>query len=204
MSEPGAQSLQPNYFDAIYQANADPWNFTKSEYEAAKYADTLAALPHERYRNGFEIGCSIGVLTQRLAVRCAALLAIDVSEQALQAARNRGGGQPQLRLLQMQFPRQYPTERFDMVLMSEVGYYWSRNELALARRRIVELLEPGGDLLLVHWTPPVEGYPLSGDAVHDAFLRDGSPVLEHVRGHRRERYRLDLFRRTATAAVPHA
>jgi len=155
----------------------------KSEYEAAKYADTLAALPHERYRNGFEIGCSIGVLTQRLAVRCAALLAIDVSEQALQAARNRGG---------------------DMVLMSEVGYYWSRNELALARRRIVELLEPGGDLLLVHWTPPVEGYPLSGDAVHDAFLRDGSPVLEHVRGHRRERYRLDLFRRTATAAVPHA
>jgi hypothetical protein len=68
-------SLQPDYFDAIYQRDPDPWQFATSEYEAGKYRATLAALPRKHYRNGFEVGCSIGVLTRMLAERCDDLLA---------------------------------------------------------------------------------------------------------------------------------
>ena len=63
-------SLAPEYFEDVYNANDDPWNFASSEYEAAKYAATLAALPREKYASAFEIGCSIGVLTEKLAARC--------------------------------------------------------------------------------------------------------------------------------------
>ena len=58
MSETGDKTLPPDYFDSVYAANADPWGFETSEYEAAKYHATLCALPRERYRHAFEIVCS--------------------------------------------------------------------------------------------------------------------------------------------------
>ena len=83
------ETLKPTYFDGVYAASADPWHFETSEYERAKYAATLAALPNRRYSRAFEIGCSIGVLTELLAPRCDALLAVDVSNAVLQSARQR-------------------------------------------------------------------------------------------------------------------
>ena len=82
-------SLPTNYFDRLYQENEDPWNFESSDYERDKYAATLAALPNEHYQNAFEIGCSIGILTQQLATRCEQLLAVDGSDIPLQRARER-------------------------------------------------------------------------------------------------------------------
>ena len=96
-NEAAPDSLTPGYFDDVYRAKADPWNFQSSPYEAAKYAATLAALPRPLYRNALEIGCSIGVLTAQLAARCEQLLSIDVSEQALDQARERCAQLPQVR-----------------------------------------------------------------------------------------------------------
>jgi len=39
------KSLDPEYFKGVYDASEDPWNFETSEYEAKKYAATIAALP---------------------------------------------------------------------------------------------------------------------------------------------------------------
>lgn len=195
MNDPAPRSLPPSYFDDLYHADADPWNFETSAYEAAKYAASLAALPRARYCAALEIGCSIGVLTERLAERCDALLAVDVAEQALGRARARCGHLQHVRFERMQLPRELPDGRFDLTLLSEVGYYWSPDDLALARRRLIELLEPGGHLLLVHWTPYVAEYPLTGDLVHDAFLDRVGSELRHLQARREERYRLDLLER---------
>lgn len=192
---PEPSSLPPHYFDAIYARDADPWRFETSRYEHAKYTDTLAALPRPQYRHAFEIGCSIGVLTRRLAARCDTLLAVDVAEEALAKARARCRDLEHVTFEKMRVPEAFPNKTFDLVLLSEVGYYWSVEDLHRARRRVVEHLEPGGHLLLVHWTPYVEDYPLTGDAVHEAFLQHAAPALQPVRGHRAERYRLDLFER---------
>lgn len=189
-------SLPPEYFERVYAASDDPWSFASSPYEAAKYAATLAALPRARYRNAFEIGCSIGVLTQRLAQRCDHLLSVDVSARALSAARARCRDLPRVRFARMRVPDEFPDEDFDLIVVSEVAYYWSRADLARAERLIIEHLEPGGQLLLVHWTPFVDDYPLTGDEAHDLFASGAGQQLHHLVGRRAEQYRLDLYERT--------
>ncbi|WAL58220.1 SAM-dependent methyltransferase [Thermocoleostomius sinensis] len=191
------QSLSLEYFNELYSQNPDPWNFETSVYEAKKYAATLAALPKPRYRSGFEIGGSIGILTQKLAERCDSLLSVDVSELAQAQAIHRCRSLPQVRFQLMSVPHTYPDELFDLTILSEVGYYWCWEDLQQAQQLIIQHLEPGGHLLLVHWTPYEDYYdnPLSGDQVHDSFLSLTPSQLKHLKGDRAEKYRLDLFER---------
>ena len=195
MNQNQPNSLPPEYFDHVYQANRDPWGFETSPYEREKYAATLAALPRPYYAEVFEIGCSLGVLTAQLAPRCGHLLAVDVSEAALAQARARCTALPQVEINLLRVPEEFPAQQFDLVLVSEVGYYWSPADLARAADQILHSLAPGGQLLLVHWTPPVHDYPLTGDEVHEFFLAkttaDGP--LRHLTGQRHATYRLDLL-----------
>ena len=188
-------TLDPSYFDDVYRAHDDPWAFASSPYERGKYADTLAALPRPHYGRAFEIGCSIGVLTAQLAARCGHLLSVDVSEAALAQARQRCAALPQVELRKLQVPQEFPAGQFDLILLSEVGYYWSPADLARAADQLLAALPPGGQLLLVHWTPVVPDYPQTGDEVHDFFLQKAGPQgpLRHLHGHRADKYRLDLF-----------
>lgn len=188
-------SLQPEYFDALYQEDPDPWKFETSDYEAEKYAATIAALPKPRYRSAFEIGGSIGVLTEKLADRTDALLSIDVSEIAQGRAIQRCQHLPHVQFQIMQVPREFPNAQFDLILISEVGYYLSLEDLRTAQQQMLDALEPGGHLLLVHWILYAKDYPLSGDEVHEAFLELSPTHLKHLSGKREEQYRLDLFER---------
>lgn len=190
-------SLSKTYFDEVYQAKDDPWNFETSPYELAKYAATMAALPRERYTNAFEIGCSIGVLSELLAQRCDRLLAVDASELPLTVARKRLASYEQVTVNQLSIPAEFPDEQFDLILLSEVGYYLVLDDLKQARQQMLDHLTDNGHLLLVHWTPFVPDYPLTGDQVHEEFLAiagEGKP-LKHMLGQRTEKYRLDLFQK---------
>ena len=193
-------TLGPGYFDDVYRANTDPWAFTSSPYERQKYADTLAALTRPHYERAFEIGSSIGVLTAQLALRCGHLLSVDVSEAALAQARQRCADLPQVELRKLQVPSEFPKGQFDLVLLSEVGYYWSPADLARAADLMLAALAPGAQLLLVHWTPVVPDYPQTGDEVHEFFLQKATEqgAIKHLHGHRADKYRLDLFEKAAT------
>ena len=193
-------SLPSSYFDAVYAASDDPWAFESSAYEADKYADTIGALGTRTYRRAFEIGCSIGVLTRLLAGHCEQLLAVDVNDHALDTARRRCADLPQVEFQRMQLPVEFPHGHFDLVVMSEVGYYWSRPDLERALGRIDDALYPGGHLLLVHWTPPVADYPLGGDDVHECALARAAQAgrVRPLNGWRRATYRLDLLERASS------
>jgi len=188
-------SLPSAYFEDVYAARADPWDFETSAYEDAKYEATLAALPRARYARGLEIGCSIGVLTARLAGRCDELLGIDMVDAPLARARDRCRDRPHVHFERMTVPEEFPVGTFDLIVVSEVGYYWSVADLERAQRRISDGLAPHGHLLLVHWTPFVPDYPLTGDDVHDAFLTGAVDDVYHRGGRRAACYRLDLFER---------
>lgn len=187
-------SLQPNYFEDLYRQNPDPWDFETSDYEAQKYQATINALPNPRYSNALEVGGSIGVLTALLAQRCDSLLSLDVSQIAQQKAIARCQDLPQVRFKIAQVPQDYPDEMFDLTLLSEVGYYLSWDDLKTTQQLIIEHLQVGGHLLLVHWTLFAKDYPLTGDEVHNSFLELDTD-LKHLTGWRQERYRLDLFER---------
>jgi len=189
------QSLPPSYFEEMYRANPDPWQFETSEYESKKYAATIATLPNFRYRSAFEMGGSIGVLTEKLADSCDALLSVDVSETAQSKAIERCQNLSQVRFQIMQIPQQFPNESFDLIIVSEVGYYLSLQDLCKTQAHILKSLEVGGHLLLVHWTLYAQDYPLSGDDVHESFLKLSPKPLNHIVGQREEQYRLDLFER---------
>lgn len=191
--KPAKKSLAPEYFEDVYNAKDDPWNFTTSEYEANKYAATINALPLEHYESAFEIGCSIGVLTAHLAKKCGTLLAVDVNEKALEQARERCRNLSNVRLQKMRIPDEFPADDFDLIVVSEVGYYLSIEDWARAQKKITAHLKPRGNVILIHWTHFVADYPQTGDAVHDAFAQYAEGKLEHLKTTRTEDYRLDVW-----------
>ena len=189
------QSLNEHYFNDVYTRNNDPWDYQSSEYEQKKYQATVEALTKDVYSNAFEIGCSIGVLSAQLAAKCQKLLSVDVSDLPLQKARVRLKDFAQVTVKKMTVPAEFPEENFDLVVLSEVGYYLSEPDLHRAQQLILDHLLPQGQLLLVHWTPFVHDYPLTGDQVHESFLQlagEQGP-LHHLSAKREEKYRLDLF-----------
>lgn len=187
----GKASLPPAYFDALYAGNSDPWRFATSDYEGAKYAATLRALPTRRFAGAFEIGCSIGVLTRRLAERCDALLAVDVAEAALLQARRRCADLHHVTIERLRVPDQWPSQQFDLILLSEVLYYLSPPDVARTARLARDSLLPGGAMLLVHYVLPTD-YPCSGDVASGIFMAEAglTPILQR----REAAYRLDLLR----------
>ena len=187
-------SLGPEYFDRLYAQSGDPWDFASSPYEAAKYAATLAALPHPRYSYALELGCSIGVFTHLLALRCERLLSTDVSEAALSQARTRCADLPQVVFERRDLTTDFPAGRFDLILVSEVGYYFSQPDLQVLRANIAAALASGGDLLLVHYTGETN-YPLTAAAVHETFLAWVGRDWKRAAEQRTNSYRLDLLTR---------
>ena len=188
------QTLKPEYFDALYTANPDPWNFAASPYERAKYTLTLNAMPKPRYRSALDVGCSIGVLTRSLASRCDAVVAIDAVPTPLVEARRRCADLPSVRFEQMFVPEQWPDGVFDLILLSEVVYYLNREDVARLAAKVARSLAPGGSVILVHWTGPTD-YPLSADEATALFSERMGPVCVVERSDRYAEFRLDVLSR---------
>ena len=197
----GEKSLDAEFFNKMYQQNEDPWDFENSAYEREKYEATLRAIPKETYENVFEIGCSNGVLSEKLTKIAKRLLAVDASGIAVRNATNRLKSFSFVEVKEMIIPENFPDEKFDLILLSEVGYFLSFEDLQIARDLMIEHLLPNGHLLLVHWTPFVEEFPLTGDQVHDLFIGSSGDEPEipliHLYGNQNSEYRLDLFEKKA-------
>ena len=159
-------SLEQGYFDQMYAASRDPWGMTTRWYEARKYALSLALLPEWHYQEAFEPGCSVGVLTAMLAARCGQVLAWDASAGAVRSAAARTAGLPNVCVRQGTIAGDWPPGQFDLVVFSEVLYYFAGRELDEVLDAGVASLRPGGTILAVHWRHPVADYPRSGDDVH--------------------------------------
>lgn len=160
------------YFNAIYQ-NEDPFEYRTRWYEARKRALTLASLPQAHYLRAWELGCANGVLTAALAPRCAQLLATDISEEAVAAARRTVAGQPQVTVERAQHPQDWPEDPFDLIVFSELGYYLEEADMQAMAARLVASLGPQGVLIACHWRPPFAQARCSTDFVHaqlDALL----------------------------------
>jgi predicted TPR repeat methyltransferase len=167
--------VAPEFFERLYAAEQDPWGFETSAYERAKYDATIAALRGHPVESALEIGCSIGVLTARLAERAAHVLAVDVSEAALRTARARGI--PNATFERRELPEEMPAGPFGLVVASEVLYYLDAPALDAMLEAIAGALAPRGSLLAVHWRHPTETYPLLGDEVHARLERRfGAPA----------------------------
>ncbi len=194
--EPGAGTTT-GVFERLHTASADPWSLGDSWYERRKRDLTLAALPSEHLGRILEVGCSVGVLTAELAHRAEEVVAIDVSPAALDQARllvREAAVGDRVRLERRRVPQEWPEGTFDVVVLSEVGYFLTRPQWTEVVDRALTCARDG--VLLVHWRHPVEGWPLDGPVCHELARASAGP-----RGYRvttsvvDDDFLLDLVRR---------
>ncbi len=178
-------------FEAAYQSHDDPWDFTTSPYEQRRYELTVATLPRPRYRRAFEPGCSIGELTARLASRCDTVVARDAAPTAVARARQRLAVWPGVDVDQGMVPGDWPEGRFDLVVLCELGYYLSADELAEVARRSLGSLAGDGTFLAGHWRGTADDQVQHGDEVHRqlAQLFGAAPTASYVEA----AFRLDVW-----------
>jgi SAM-dependent methyltransferase len=169
MTETMKPSVADDYFDQLFQDNDDPWAFKQRWYERRKRALTLAALPRERYARIFEPGCANGELSAELATRCDRFIGCDTAAAAVLLARERLIDFPRAQVLHARLPEQWPSERFDLIVLSELGYYLSLEDLNQWIDRALASLTDDGQVLACHWRTPIEGCPLTAEQVHETL-----------------------------------
>lgn len=196
-----ARSLEPHFFEELYSRERDPWSFETSPYEAEKYRITIEAVASSPALRCLEVGCSIGVLTRRLAAVAEDLLATDVSATALRAAKQRCADLTNVRFRCVSTPDQNFHGGFDLIVLSEVVYYWDDHDLDLVAAGIIRALDRGGRLLLVHYLGETD-YPKSGDDAVEALAARLAPRFSTALALRSDKFRLDLWRRLADADAP--
>lgn len=170
--------VEPNdddTLDHLHRTEADPWGADVRWYEHRKRELTLATLPRPRFRRALEVGCSRGALAEALAARCDELVAVDRSPTASLAARTRLADVRGVSVQEMDVPGHWPPGRFDLIVVSETGYFLSPADVDGLIDRIADSLDDDGVVLLCHWRHPVSGWVLDGPAVHDLFLSSRLP-----------------------------
>ncbi len=164
--------------DRLHQRSADPWGVDSRWYEERKRALLLALLPRARFGRALEIGCSTGALTEALASRTDQILGVDRSPAALAAARRRLDGRPGVELADLDIPTTWPEGAFELVVISEVGYFLSPAAADELAARTAASLTPDGVVILCHWRHPVEGWVMDAAEVHRRFERDDLPPVQ--------------------------
>lgn len=191
------KTLDEVYFQKLYSEQSDPWNFRNSTYEHEKYHNSIKALNKTDFKNGLELGCSVGIQTKLLAAICEHLTAIDINEIAVKEARSTCTDLSNISFYVQDVTKIFPKGKFDLITLCEIGYYFDIKNLWQIFENISMSLLPEGRLLLVHWTGFVPDYPLNGNAVHSAFeeyIKRSNNYVEMV-AERTDFYRLQIWKK---------
>jgi SAM-dependent methyltransferase len=182
------------FFERKYRADTDPWDFATSSYERWRYDTILRAINHRRYRRALEPGCSVGVLTSRLASFCDEVEAFDIAPSAITVARERCSGLNNVHLSSAAFREDRIAGQFDLIVLSEIGYYFKVTGLCKLSLTLTSHLLPLGVIVAAHWLGVSRDHVLTGDVVHQvlhsSFSREGL-VLEQ--SDRYPEFRLDCW-----------
>ena len=193
------------HFDALYAGNPDPWNVAGSWYEQRKIALLMAALPKPRYAYAYEPACGTGELSARLARRCDRLLASDASPHAVEAARARTASLSSVEVALHRLPNDWPADdaKFDLVVVSELGYYLKAGALQQLALRCAASLQPGGTLVACHsllpfddrLRPTPEVHAILSAALSRTSYRSsqGLPAMRAVVQHDEPEFRLEVW-----------
>ncbi|EEY77582.1 methyltransferase domain protein [Acinetobacter calcoaceticus RUH2202] len=157
------------YFEDLYRHNSDPWGYDSHWYEARKRQICLALLTRPRYPKVLEVGCSNGHLSFHLAQRAEQLWCIDVSECAVQLASERLQEFEHVIVENRKIPEDYSIQKFDLILISEMAYYLSANELHQFIEKLKHSLNDDGEILCCHWRHEIQGFELNAEQVHQTF-----------------------------------
>ena len=128
------------------------------------------------------------------------MLGIDASDTAIQDARTRLSEHGNVRLERVAIPREWPDVRaVDLVVVSEIGYFLTHEELEETLAKIETAASPAADVLLCHWLHPIDGWSLMGEDVHAAAHERGWKAKVT---HRETDFLLEVFALPVTRELP--
>jgi trans-aconitate methyltransferase len=192
-AQPPEASVSLEHFTNLYLAKDDPWDLATKWHDQRKYAVTVASLPRRRYRRCYEPGCSIGLLTRMLATRCDEILAVDCVDAAVAQARQNLQDLSGVRVEHATVPADLPDATFDLIVIGDLLYYLSADDLQGTLDGLVTRLEPGGDIVGVHFRDRANSGNYDGFNVHLALAE--RPGLDRLVHHEDEWFVLDAFRK---------
>jgi LmbE family N-acetylglucosaminyl deacetylase len=190
-----APAASPEYFDDLYAHDDDPWGLAERFYERRKRDLVLAALPRERFARAFEPGCATGLLTEGLAARSDEMVAWDAAAAAVRQAAHRLRTVTGIEVGCHRIPEDWPDGWFDLVVISEVGYYCP--DLDVLADRVRAGLTRDGVVVAVHWRHDAVDHPHSAEAVHAALGAGLVRTVAHVEAD----FLLDVWTRTGTSVA---
>ena len=190
------QEMRPGFFDHFFD-EGDPFGFDRNPEEQLKFARTLEVCGDGPLGRVLELGCAVGSFTEVLAPRCGEVVALDVSQSAVDQVIERTRAHSNVRAVAMSIPDDYPEGTFDLVVASDVLYYLPVDVLRRCVERIEASLADGGAFVAVHYVPRM-GSVLNGDEAHDIVT--AHTTLRHVLSERVEfgagrTYRVDRYER---------
>lgn len=163
------------FFEAKYQKKPDPWDFSSDTYELRRYDAIISAISHRRYRRAFEPGCSIGVLTERLAAYCDAVYAIDFSPTASAQAQARCAHLSHVKVRCGAMPEVMPTKDFDLLVLSEIGYYFTPQVWQRISTTLIDSIPKGATVLAYAvWASEIPGHAIRLERTAGAYQISGS------------------------------
>jgi LmbE family N-acetylglucosaminyl deacetylase/SAM-dependent methyltransferase len=193
--ESAGEVVSRDYFEELYARENDPWKLNERFYELRKRAAILAALTKPRFHRAFEPGCATGLLTADLATRCDEVVAWDIAGAAVERAAERLGDLAHVEVGVGAIPDQWPGGRFDLIVLSEVGYYCA--DLDALAQRIEDSLDDDGVLVACHWRRSSLMQPHTAGAVHAAIGAGRHLVVSHVE----DDFLLQLWTRTGISVA---
>ena len=186
--------MRPGFFEHFFD-DGDPFGFDVNPEEQLKFRRTLEVCGEQGRGSVLELGCAVGSFTEVLAPAARAVLAVDVSQAAVEQVRRRLAAHAHVRAQALSIPEAFPDEDFDLVVASDVLYYLPVDRLRHCVARIERSLTAGGAFVPVHYVPRM-GSVLSGDEAHDVIA--SCATLRHELAERTEfgagrTYRVDRY-----------
>ena len=122
------------------------------------------------------------------------MTATDVAPAALRSAQQRLddiGRRNQVVLLQQSLDEAWPSGPFDLMVLSEVGYYLAPEALRSTLDRECPRLTAGATVVAAHWRHRVDDYLMTGDRVNEIVAETAG--LHPVASYRDADVVIDVF-----------
>jgi SAM-dependent methyltransferase len=119
--------------------------------------------------------------------------ATDISPTATAKARERTQHLEHVRTTCGALPSFIPPGTFDLIVFSEIGYYFTDEDLFDVALALRSRVDKSGIFLAAHWLGESSDHLLSGDRVHEILNQIPDLTLRH--GERHAGFRLDVWTR---------
>ena len=185
---------------------ADPWGYEANPVELAKYGRTLEVCGLRGTESVLELACAAGVFTEMLAPRCRSLLAVDISEVAVRAARARVARFGNVRCERRTLPEDPPSGSFELILCSDFLTFLNEKDIEAVARVMAALSSESGAIVVVNHhrritTDPSRMFEIVERQL-ESFTVTHDEQLERHRIVRFDRDRAVLARAATATTVP--